>query len=523
MPFHTSVPAGFRTVLSLSLCVFGSVALASGNGNGGDDRGGGDDKSDGGSCSTPPPPPTGCTTPVCFKPSSGGWRGVRDWGEYESGSDSYDVPGHDDGHHGYDWDHGHYCKPPAPWNNHEPSCGWEKDGKGHEVPCVSGGAEDCDSDETYVDLDNGSCPLQGPPGPQGPPGINGLSAAITSLPMGNTNCPTGGQMITLVTSSGNVAPNTTPAYVCNGRAGPQGPVGATGPQGATGLTGPVGPTGPTGPQGPVGPIGPIGLTGPQGLTGATGIQGPIGPQGSVGPVGPQGSAGTNGYSVKVDAIMFDDLSNCLNGGQKLTLVDSSTGQPIAGKDPAYVCNGLDGTSGSGSGSGGVVTLFIDPTDLQDCPAGLGGFFLVDNNAGQSYTVCKPPPVEAYLADAMGSAVATLPLDQNRSAVFHARVSVGLKFPAALGPLGAVPTGTHLSCSIGSGMVSYDSATITVPAIDAVATASFFFTGTIGAGQSSVTLSVTCASQDSVTGTNGVGVSVNEVKVDAIAADSVTGP
>ncbi|HSA60388.1 MAG TPA: hypothetical protein VLJ37_11980, partial [bacterium] len=96
-------------------------------------------------------------------------------------------------------------------------------------------------------------------------GANGESVVTTTLPVGDTNCPTGGASFVV---------GGTTTYACNGEAGPQGPIGLTGATGDTGATGPAGPTGPQGPVGATGPAGPQGPAGADGATGATGPQGP---------------------------------------------------------------------------------------------------------------------------------------------------------------------------------------------------------------------------------------------------------
>ena len=63
-----------------------------------------------------------------------------------------------------------------------------------------------------------------PSGSPGTPDVNSLTKVV--LPVGNSNCPTGGISVTV--NGGAVE------YVCNGAVGPQGPQGPTGPTGAAG-------------------------------------------------------------------------------------------------------------------------------------------------------------------------------------------------------------------------------------------------------------------------------------------------
>jgi|SRR5580704_8136741 hypothetical protein len=117
---------------------------------------------------------------------------------------------------------------------------------------------------------NGQNGLNGAQGPQGPAGAtgatgpagSGLGATTVSLPIGNANCPTGGDEVEITTSSTGAVVSTF--FICNGAAGA---AGAAGPQGPAGATGPAGPQGPAGATGATGPSGPPGVPGPQGFAG----------------------------------------------------------------------------------------------------------------------------------------------------------------------------------------------------------------------------------------------------------------
>ena len=84
---------------------------------------------------------------------------------------------------------------------------------------------------------------QGPAGPTGDTGAPGPTPIIVSLPVSDTNCPTGG--ISITTSDNQVY------YLCNGA---KGDTGATGPAGPQGNPGQKGDTGATGSQGTSGSL-----------------------------------------------------------------------------------------------------------------------------------------------------------------------------------------------------------------------------------------------------------------------------
>lgn len=84
----------------------------------------------------------------------------------------------------------------------------------------------------------GPAGLAGPAGsvgPSGPAGAVGAGATVTTLAVGDSNCPGGGVSVT--DGSGNIA------YACDGTAGSPGPTGSPGPSGAPGPAGPQGPSG----------------------------------------------------------------------------------------------------------------------------------------------------------------------------------------------------------------------------------------------------------------------------------------
>ena len=195
----------------------------------------------------------------------------------------------------------------------------------------------------------------GPQGPQGPKGDTGLTGptgpAGTTGPQG----PQGVKGDTGLTGATGPAGPQGPA----GIQGPAGPTGATGPQGAQGPKGDTGLTGATGPAGPTGTQGPQGLKGDTGLTGATGPAGPTGAQGpqglkgdtgltgATGPAGPQGPAGT-AASVTVGSVT--------TGAPGTAASVSNSGTTSNAVLDFVIPRGADGTSGTGSGTGGTRTF-----------------------------------------------------------------------------------------------------------------------------------------------------------------------
>jgi hypothetical protein len=109
--------------------------------------------------------------------------------------------------------------------------------------------------------------------------------------------------LTLVDEHGEIVPDTTPQFVCNGATGPQGPQGIPGPQG---------------PQGPQGPAGADGLQGP---TGPQGAQGPAGPTGTVAPAEAFKSTSVTAASVPLTGV---------GPIAQITVTPSSAGQVLVG-------------------------------------------------------------------------------------------------------------------------------------------------------------------------------------------------
>jgi len=123
--------------------------------------------------------------------------------------------------------------------------------------------------------------------------------SIVALPVGDTNCPQGGQQINVGFDDNNngvldASEITQTYYVCNGATGDAGPQGPPGPGGDAGDPGPPGPPGLPGNDGDAGVQGPPGPPGPPGNDGDAGAQGPAGPTGPTGPAGPAGPAGPEG-------------------------------------------------------------------------------------------------------------------------------------------------------------------------------------------------------------------------------------
>jgi hypothetical protein len=204
-------------------------------------------------------------------------------------------------------------------------------------------------------------------GAQGPIGLTGPAGATGAQgPIGLTG-PAGA---TGATGAQGTIGLTGPAGA-TGAIGAQGPIGLTGPAGATGATGaqgPIGLIGPTGATGATGAQGPIGLTGPQGPTGAQGPIGLIGLTGSAGATGPQGlqglagtngTNGTNGLNALIKTTTEPTGANCANGGTKIETGLDANGNglldvsEINTSQTKYVCNGVNGSSGSGSLSNGT--------------------------------------------------------------------------------------------------------------------------------------------------------------------------
>jgi hypothetical protein len=185
-----------------------------------------------------------------------------------------------------------------------------------------------------------------------------------------------------------------------GPAGPAGPAGPQGIQGVAGATGNNGAQGIQGIQGLPGPQGPIGLTGAtgpqgiQGVAGAAGMPGSNGLNGAPGPQGIQGVAGVNGIDGKNTLIKTTVESpgiNCSNGGTKIEggLDQNSNGilenNEINNTITKYVCNGINGTSTSGSSSYyQVQELFNNSTGSgSSIPIAASGYY---NPQGYPFTI-----------------------------------------------------------------------------------------------------------------------------------------
>ena len=217
--------------------------------------------------------------------------------------------------------------------------------------------------------------LTGAIGSQGNQGIQGVAGTNGTAILNGTTVPS-----TAIGLNGdfyiNTATNTLygPKAIGNWPSGTSliGPTGATGPQGlqgiqgltgATGQQGPIGltgATGTTGPQGLIGLTGPTGATGPQGPIGLTGLQGLIGLTGATGAQGPAGTNGTNGLNALIKTTIEPAGANCTNGGTKIEtgLDGNSNGildnSEVNSAQTQYVCNGLNGISGSTSYNGSSI-------------------------------------------------------------------------------------------------------------------------------------------------------------------------
>ena len=261
----------------------------------------------------------------------------------------------------------------------------------------------------------------GPPGPEGPPGATG--------PQGTTG-PAGPQGPQGVKGDTGLTGATGPA----GATGPQGPAGPQGPKGDTGLTGATGPAGPQGAQGIQGPAGPTGATGAQGpqglkgdtgLTGATGPAGPTGPQGlqgvkgdtgltgPAGPTGPQGPQGIKGDTGLTGATGPAGAQGPAGSAATISIGTVTTGSPGTAASVSnsgtpsnaildfVIPRGADGTSGTGSGTGGTRTFMRFGPRENEPPA--TSFAVIDTRDGL--------PVLAFPWDVQASAIFTETIPQ----------------------------------------------------------------------------------------------------------------
>ena len=212
--------------------------------------------------------------------------------------------------------------------------------------------------------------LTGAIGSQGNQGIQGIAGTNGTAVLNGTTVPS-----TAIGVNGDFYINTATNTLYGPKAGGNwpsgtsliGPTGATGPQGLQGiqgLTGPTGPTGATGSQGPIGLTGTTGLTGPQGIQGPIGLTGATGQTGAIGSTGPQGPiglTGSNGLNALIKTTTEPAGVNCTNGGTKIeTGLDANSNgildiSEVNATQTKFVCNGLNGTAGSGSLSNGTVS------------------------------------------------------------------------------------------------------------------------------------------------------------------------
>jgi hypothetical protein len=184
-------------------------------------------------------------------------------------------------------------------------------------------------------------------------------------PKAGGNWPTGTSLVGPAGATGlSGASGTQGAQGPIGLTGATGPAGPAGAQGSIGLTGTTGATGPQGIQGPIGLTGTIGLTGPQGIQGPIGLPGATGSTGAVGSTGlqgPIGLTGSNGLNALIKTTTEPAGVNCTNGGTKIeTGLDANSNgvldaSEINSTQTKFVCNGLNGTIGSGSLSSGTVS------------------------------------------------------------------------------------------------------------------------------------------------------------------------
>lgn len=224
--------------------------------------------------------------------------------------------------------------------------------------------------------------LTGAIGSQGNQGIQGVAGTNGTAVLNGTTVPS-----TAIGVNGdfyiNTATNTLYGPKAGGNwpsgtslIGPTGPTGATGSQGTTGLTGTTGVTGPQGIQGPIG------------LTGATGQTGAVG---STGPQGPIGLTGSNGLNALIKTTTEPAGVNCTNGGTKIeTGLDANSNgildiSEVNATQTKYVCNGVNGTSGSSFISNGTnpgEILYWNGTSWVVVPPG---------QTGQTLTFCYNAP------------------------------------------------------------------------------------------------------------------------------------
>ena len=194
----------------------------------------------------------------------------------------------------------------------------------------------------------GTTGLTGPQGPSGTNGTNGMNGTNGAAVLNGTIAPS-----LALGANGDFYINTATNMLYGPKTNGTWPTGTSlvGPTGATGPTGPQGLTGATGPQGQIGLTGATGAQGPQGIQGLTGATGSTGAQG---PAGTNGTNGSNGLNALIKTTTEPAGMNCSNGGTKIEtgLDANSNGVLEVGEvnvpQTKYVCNGVNGTSGSGS-------------------------------------------------------------------------------------------------------------------------------------------------------------------------------
>ncbi len=216
--------------------------------------------------------------------------------------------------------------------------------------CAAGGVKIQTGDGTPTYVCNG---LQGDAGGTGASGATGDSGAtgatggtgpagqsvtVTTEPNG-ANCADGGVKVQVG--------GDAPTYVCNGASGAAGATGATGENGNAGAAGATGPAGDsvtvtTEPSGANCADGGVKIQVGDGTptyvcNGATGATGATGAPGDTGATGTTGSAG-QGVTVTPEP----NGTNCVDGGVKVQVGDST---------PSYVCNGSTGAMGATGDAG----------------------------------------------------------------------------------------------------------------------------------------------------------------------------
>ena len=152
------------------------------------------------------------------------------------------------------------------------------------------------------------------------------------------------------------------------------------------------------------------LSGIQGASGAQGLAGAQGIQGLQGISGAPGAAGQNGLNALIKTTSEAAGSNCVNGGTKIETGLDANGNGVLevgevnASQTKYVCNGLNGTAGSGSLTNGTnqgEMLYWNGSSWVNVPPGQMGQYLTFCQNSPQWGPCLAQIITAPISNITG--------------------------------------------------------------------------------------------------------------------------